>query len=311
MTGAKISSFGKTKTVAIAILIAITSVPAFAQIDFSGTWASRNYGDALSNQPGPEPTPVDYLGIPFNEYGLARALSYSYSQFSMPDRACAFYPSPYLLIGPFGMKIWNETEPRNGSTIAWKIGGWEDLAPITIWMDGRPHPSKNALHSMSGFTTGTWEGDVLTTYTTHMNAGILRRNGAPHSDQATMTTRFFRHGDIMTVTARIDDPMYLTQPYYLTRTFQLSSVPSSRSVGQPCTQVNEGVPEGAVPHYFPGKNPFLDEMTKVYNIPAEAVLGGVETMYPDYRKKLKDKYVVPERCLRACGGPGLFPLRAN
>ena len=46
----------------------------------------------------------------------------------------------------------------------------------------------------------------LPPYTTHMKAGILRRNGAPHSDQATMTTRFFRHGDIMTVTARIDDP---------------------------------------------------------------------------------------------------------
>ena len=87
--------------------------------------------------------PVDYLGIPFNEYGLARALSYSYSQFSMPDRACAFYSPPYLAIGPFGLKIWNETEPLNGSTIAWMIGGWEDMAPMTIWMDGRPHPSKN------------------------------------------------------------------------------------------------------------------------------------------------------------------------
>jgi hypothetical protein len=33
-------------------------------------------------------------------------------------------------------------------------------------------------------------------------------------------------------------------------------------------------------------------------------------MYPEYRKRIKDKYVIPEKCPRACGGPGLFPLRA-
>jgi hypothetical protein len=296
--------------IALAIFIA-TGGAAFAQIDLSGMWASRNYGDALQNQPGPEPIPVDYVGIPFNKYGLTRALSYSYSQFSMPDRTCAFYSPAYLVIGPFGMRIWGETEPLNGSTIAWHIGGWEDLAPMTIWMDGRPHPSKYALHDMSGFSTGTWDGDVLTAYTTHMKSGIVRRNGAPHSDQATMTTRFFRHGDILTVTARIDDPVYLTQPLYLTRTFELSAVAPARTVGQPCTQVNEGVPQGAVPHYLPGKNPFLEELTKTYGIPADAALGGAETMLPEYRKKIKDGYKLPERCPRACGGPGGFPLRPN
>jgi len=58
-----------------------------------------------------------------------------------------------------------------------------------------------------------------------------------------------------------------------------------------------------VPHYLPGKNPFVDELTKDYHIPAEAVMGGAETMYPEYRKKLKDKYVAPEKCVRNCGGP--------
>lgn len=62
--------------------------------------------------------------------------------------------------------------------------------------------------------------------------------------------------------------------------------------------------EGSVPHYLPGKNPFVDEMSKVYHIPEEASLGGPETMYPDFRKKIKDKYVRPEKCVRNCGGPG-------
>src|SRR4030095_9090102 len=48
-----------------------------------------------------------------------------------------------------------------------------------------------------------------------------------------------------------------------------------------------------VPHYLPGKHPALNEMTERYNIPLEAVLGGPETMYPEYRRRLKDKYVPP------------------
>ena len=63
------------------------------------------------------------------------------------------------------------------------------------------------------------------------------------------------------------------------------------------------VPAGSVPHFLPGKNSFLDEMTKLYGIPAEAELGGAETMYPAYRDKIKDKFVMPAKCSRNCGGP--------
>ena len=291
------------------LIILAAPAPVFAQIELSGSWLPLNESDALSNGPGPRPLPLDFLGIPLNRVGITRGLLYSPSQQSMPERVCAFYPPIYLMLGPFGLKIWNETEPRNGSTVAWKIGGWEDKAPNTIWVDGRPHPSKYAPHEMSGFTTGTWEDDVLTTYTTHMKAGQLRKSGAPSSDQATMTTRFFRHGDILTVTARINDPIYLAEPFYLTRTFRLDVLTPTRTMGQPCVQGDEGVPEGAVRHFLPGKNPFVSEMTKTYGIPAETTLGGPETMYPEYRKKLKDTYKAPEKCPRYCGGPGGFPLR--
>ena len=63
------------------------------------------------------------------------------------------------------------------------------------------------------------------------------------------------------------------------------------------------MPVGSVPHYLPGKNPFLDEMTKVYGIPREAEMGGAETMYPAYRDKIKDKFTMPAKCARNCGGP--------
>jgi hypothetical protein len=46
----------------------------------------------------------------------------------------------------------------------------------------------------------------------------------------------------------------------------------------------------------------VDELTKLYNIPREAALGGAETMYPAYREKIKDKFTIPAKCQRNCGG---------
>jgi hypothetical protein len=296
--------------VALALML-LTAVRVLAQLDLSGSWPARNYGDALANRPGPGPNPVEFMGIPLNDSARMRALLHSPSEISMPDRMCSLYSPVYMLVGPFGLKIWNETEPRNGSTVAWRIGAWEDMASWTIWMDGRPRPSASAPHEDGGFNTGEWEHDVLTTYTTHMKRSVIRRNGIVASDRATMRTRFFPHGDLLTVTARIEDPVSLTTPLYLTRTFQRAAVPPIPTVGQPCIPADEGVPRGAVPHYLPGQNPFLDEIETLYHIPKEVVLGGAETMYPEIRKTFKDRFTIPEKCQRACGGPGAFPLRSN
>ena len=285
-------------------------LPNLEGVELSGSWAARNFTDAIGNMPGGGPRPVDYMGIPLNETGRAWSLIYDQSQISMPERICDYYAPTYIAIGPMGLRIWPESEMLTGSTTAWIIGGWADFVPITIWMDGRPHPSKFAAHEKSGFTTGVWEDDVLVTYTTHMEAGAIRRNGVPSSDEATMTARFSRHDDVLTITARLDDPIYLTDPYYLTRSFALTRAPLNPAT-HPCTVTNEGVEAERVPHYYPGQNPFLDELTKLYSIPQEAVLGGAETALPEFRKKIKDKYVRPSKCVSVpastCGGPGTYP----
>ena len=50
-----------------------------------------------------------------------------------------------------------------------------------------------------------------------------------------------------------------------------------------------------MPHYLPGKNPWINEVTENYGVPVEAVLGGPETTYPEYRKRLREIYVPPGR----------------
>ena len=172
---------------------------------------------------------------------------------------------------------------------------------MTIWMDGRPEPSQYAEHTRGGFTLGKWEGNTLVARTTHMKAGFLRKNGVPSSDQAVMTSRFYRHGDIMTVLVVIEDPIYLAEPHIITKSFQLSAAPIS-PIGPPCVSTFEGRPPGeSVPHFVPEKNPFVDELTKKFGLPRDVVLGHRETLYPEYRKTIKDTYVAQPACARNCG----------
>jgi hypothetical protein len=299
---------------AVTVLALLVATSASAQVDLSGTWMLRNFSDALMTAPGAGPLPVDFMGMPFNDSGRARALSHDPSEISVPDHICIPYSPPYIMLGPFGLKITNDIDPVNASLLSVRIEPWNDMAPITIWMDGRPHPSEYAPHEVTGFTTGTWENDVLVASTTHMKESVSRRNGAPLSDRAAMRLRFLRHGDLLTLTARIEDPVNFDGPYYLTRVFQLIGTPLARNSTM-CAPSYEGVPEGVVRHLDPDQNPFVDEMTKLYNIPREAVLGGKETMYPEFRKKLKGGYVIPEKCpsisgqegISPCGGPGVYP----
>ena len=253
---------------------------AVAQMEITGSWAARNHellaGDGL---------PVDFTGLPLNDEGRIRALSYSESQLSMVERQCQGWPAFYFMQGPFGLKIWSDTDPLKGNVVSYTIGAWEDRAPLTIWMDGRPHPSKYAEHTRAGFTTGAWEGNTLVTYTTHLKAGFLRNTGAPSSDDAVFTTRFYRHGDILSVLAIIEDPIYLAEPWILSRSFQLSPTPLS-PIGPPCITTYEATTHETAPHYLPEKNPFVDEMTTKFGVPRDAAVGKPETLYPEYRGKI-------------------------
>jgi hypothetical protein len=190
--------------------------------------------------------------------------------------------------------MWREDEFQTGAVLAWVIGGFQDFKPQVIWMDGRPHPGELEPHRIEGFTTGVWKDDVLVTTTTHMTQGLMHRR-APHSDRARLTMRFSRHGDIISLTGRIDDPVYLTRPLYVSKEWTLlGGTPRNRAVPT-CDVTDEGVKPEVVQHWLPGQNPNLDELTRMWGIPPAAIQGGEETMYPEYRKQLKNTYVRPAK----------------
>jgi len=71
-----------------------------------------------------------------------------------------------------------------------------------------------------------FEGGSLKVTTTHFREGYLRNNGVPYSENATLVEHFDRlpatsNGDVwMIVSQVIEDPTYLTQPYYVSSQFK-------------------------------------------------------------------------------------------
>jgi hypothetical protein len=280
------------------------------QMDFSGTWANRLHEDFVERAPGPHLG--DYTGLPINDEARAVADAYRVEMQNMPERQCILYTSQYIVMGPQNLRIEADRDPISGDVIAWRMSGTVDRPPRVIWMDRRPHPSRNSPHSPAGFSTGIWQGQMLTVSTTHLKTGLVWRNGVPHSDQATMSEHYMRHGDLLTIVMILTDPIYFEEPFIRSATFQLD--PGTRVLPEPCEpQVEIPRAAGEVPHYLPGENPYLTEFATLFKLPLDAARGGAATTYPEYGKKLRATYVPPDKCtFYCCGGTGLAdPTRNN
>ena len=286
------------------VVMSVVLVPsaARAQVDLSGSWGPRFSEDQPERIPGPELG--DYLGLPITDGARQWALSWDPSRLTLPEHQCQVHVSPYIYRGPLQLRIWEERNPDTQQLIAIKnyISTYEQTR--TIWMDGRPHPPEYAAHTWQGFSTGKWEGDMLTVTTTHIKQGWIRRNGLPESDRATLTEHFIRHGDYLTHISIVTDPVYLTEPLIKSQNFVLNPrVLPAQAWLWPCEPVVEVAnrPQGddhvEVPHYLPGQNPFVNEFATQFGIPLDAALGGAETMYPEYIVKLR-QLAVPKGAIK-------------
>jgi hypothetical protein len=284
-------------------LIALAAVrPAFAQVDLQGQWQNIHHSDSMQRGAGPDLG--DFTGLPINDEARHAGLTYTASVVGMSERGCMFYTENYILIAVHNIMIERVNDPVTGDILAWQISsGGSDRGPITIWMDGRPHPSPNAPRSFSGFATGRWEGDRLVARMTHMKRGIVRRNGIPLSDRATMTLHFTRHDNILTIMGIIEDPVYLDDKLVLTMAYRLDprgNVPATNPTCFPFTELPGLDEPGRVPHFIPGTNPDEETFAKLYQLPLDAAHGGAETIYPEFRKKLQGRYTPPAACTRYC-----------
>jgi hypothetical protein len=263
----------------LVMIVVLMWGPAFGQVDLSGEWAPRFHEDQPERIPGPDIG--DYLGLPINDAARLRADSWDASLLTLPEHQCKPHPADYSPRGPANLRIWKEVDTATQQTMAWRTHISWQAPERTIWMDGRPHPPDYAAHTWQGFSTGKWEGNVLTVSKPHLKAGWIRRNGIPRSDKAKLVEHWIRHGDYLTLISIIEDPVYLTEPFIRTSNWVLDV--NQQIAPYPCQPVIEVErPKGTVPHHLPGENKFLSEFTSRTGVPEEAARGGAQTMYPDY-----------------------------
>jgi hypothetical protein len=252
-------------------------------VDLSGEWAPRFHEDQPERIPGPDIG--DYLGLPINDAARQHGDAWDASILTLPEHQCKPHPADYSPRGPANLRIWREFDHDTQQLVAIRTHiSWQQ-PERTIWMDGRPHPPEYAAHTWQGFSTGKWDGDMLTVTTTHLKMGWIRRNGIPRSDKAVLTEHFVRHGEYLTLISVVNDPVYLTEPFVRTTNWALD--PHQQIAPYPCDAVVEVErPQGTVPHHLLGSNKFLGEFAAKMNLPFEPTRGGAETMYPEYQLKL-------------------------
>jgi len=269
-----------------AFTIALGALPASAQVDIGGDWASRNHEDQPHRGPGAELG--DYTGLPINEAARQKATHWDASILSLPERMAQPHPGAYFMRGPGpNLRITKRIDPVSQVLVAYTIEAPFGRADRIIWMDGRPRPSEHAEHTWQGFSTGKVDGNRLTITTTHLKYGVIQRNGVPSSPKATLTEHFLRHGDELTLAVIVHDPVYLEEPFIRTSSWVRSSNvnPDQRWVFEVVDEI-AGHKPGYVPHYPFGTK--QEEFANNHGLPFEATQGGKATTYPEYELKLRD-----------------------
>jgi hypothetical protein len=184
-------------------------------------------------------------------------------------------------------KVVDEATQRLVAFMIYRAGAGGSTTRM-LWMDGRPHPPEYAAHTWQGFSTGTWEGRMLTVQTTHIKAGWIQRNGVPASDRATLTEHIVRHGDCLTIISVVQDPVYLEEPLMRSTSWVLAMNQQLNAVQNQIVDEIAGRPDGYVPHHLPGTNDQLKVFADRFDLPFEATRGGKETTYPEYQLTIKE-----------------------
>jgi hypothetical protein len=269
----------------LASLAVFASQPALAQVDLSGMWQTLPRNQDGSGMTG------DAAGVPLSEHGRWWADHWSPEDFDMAEFVCRPHAFDYGLEGGLSrMRVWTEVDRATQELISINAHANQEEQETTIWMDGRPHPSVNANHTWSGFSTGEWDGEVLVVTTTHVKENYIRRSGLMRSDRTTVRTRWRRIGDYLQMTVIMYDPVYLAEPY-IRSALMFVNDPSMPMDPYPCEEATQtAMPRGSTPHFLPGQSrlPGLNpDMADRFGTPFEARLGGPVTMYPEYIEKMQ------------------------
>jgi cyclase len=268
------------------VLLGQNPPPSAPGTDLSGMYTpDRDLDPGLGTAAG---RLVDYGGIPLNEAGRMYALAWDASRITVRQQQCAGYVPPYMFVAPGNYRIFEDRDPYTQQLKSISVYGQIAEGHHEIFMDGRPHPPAYAVHTFPGFSTGKFDGNILTVETTHIKRGWIRAPGVAQSDEATVREHFIRHGDRITIFSVTTDPVYLAEPFAKVQVL-LRYTKDPNGWLYACDDGEEILDktEDRVPAYPLGENPFLREYSEKEHVPLLGALGGPETTRPEFVAKLK------------------------
>jgi hypothetical protein len=159
---------------------------------------------AFIDDTGPVELPLgNYGGLKLTPSALEKAKHWNPHDALTIENACRPPSIVYALQGPFPIEIF-----QSDVFIVMKLE-YYDLVRI-IFLDGRK-PEPDYPHSMTGFSTGHWEGATLVVETDHLEPATITNNGLDHSENVRVLERFrlSADGKSLLATQEFEDPATL------------------------------------------------------------------------------------------------------
>ena len=211
-----------------------------APIDLTGYWVSQIV-DEWRFRVSPQKGDVPYL--PLNAEARRLANAWDPAKDEAEGQSCRAYGAVGVMQRPGRLHIeWeNDTALRIDT----------DAGTQTRVLHFGPVPAERGKPTWQGYSAAQWQvsgramldlggigfvsgggpdarsarGGTLKVVTSNMLPGYLRKNGVPYSANAVLTEYFNRltgaeNDGYLLVTAMLDDPAYLTQPFVRTYTFK-------------------------------------------------------------------------------------------
>jgi hypothetical protein len=207
---------------------AATTAKVSAPVDITGYWVSYVTEDWRFRMVTPRKG--DYQNVPMTEQARKIADAWDPAADEAAGNQCKAYGAAAIMRVPARFHI-----------------TWQD--DNTLRVDSDTGMQTRLLHFNStapgertwqGNSTAQWQRPAsLKVSTTNLRAGYLRKNGVPYSENTAVTEYFDTAplpsgGQVLMVTAIVDDPQYLQQPFTVSSQF-LKEADGSKWDPTPCS----------------------------------------------------------------------------
>jgi hypothetical protein len=195
-----------------------------AAVDLTGYWVSVITEDWKFRMVTPKKSV--YETLPLNAEGRKVGDSWDPARDEAAGEQCRAYGAGNIMRMPTRLHVtWDDANTLRIET---------DAGTQTRLLYFGAAPAAAGELSWQGRSQATWQyapgrgaprRGSLKVVTTNLRPGYVRRNGAPYSKQATVTEYFdvnpLPNGDSwLTVTTRVEDPVYFTRPYLTSSDFK-------------------------------------------------------------------------------------------